>query len=291
MNKIGAVVLIIFFLFAGQKASAAILEEEGILTEISKIHQSSPLSKEHRRLSGLLKESLLSYQSVKNYRTIFHKTERSEKGPGVLEKIYLKFEKPWKIYMGWLNTDKKGLQVVYERGKHDGKLVIHKPGLLLGLAPVIFLDQNSPWVREGSASYDIEDAGIGTFLTDFGRAVIRAQAEDKLHVEFQEDRKINVTFKDSQKNEDYFAYRISVLFDEENKLPVWMELFDWQNRSIGIYEYQDLKINIENDEEFKKQINRHLFRVYDGASGRSSVPPDKSSAVKNNFGPSKRIFA
>jgi hypothetical protein len=279
MKKCLWMILTGILFFAPPSLGLMASEENEILAEIKRLEKDPKPSGDHARLTALLKESLLSYEGVKNYKAIFHKTERSDSGPGALEKIYLKFEKPWKIYMGWLNTHKKGLQVVYERGRHDGKLVIHKPGLLLGLMPVVFLDQNSPWVREGSASYDIEDAGIGTFLTDFSKAVARGLREKKLKVEFGQDKKVEVIFTDSEKNEDYFAYRIRVLFDEQNKLPVWMELFDWQDRLIGVYEYQDLEINVENDEEFKKQINRHLFKIYN-----SSTPPAPAK-VSKNFSP------
>lgn len=239
------------------------LTEESLISEL-------PNSK----LGLVLKQALFSYGHIQDYRAFFHKREAAANGTlGEPEKIYLKFEKPWKIYLGWLNTAKKGLQVVYERGRHDGKLAIHKPGFFLGLAPVIFLDQKSPWVRQGSASYNIEDAGIGTFLFDFTRAVIKASRENQLQVNFQgktaerdlNGDKVEVVFKVSENNPDYFAHRIVTVFDEKTRLPVYMELFDWNNRQTGVYAYRDLQVNVgEKDNEFKSQIDRHLLRVYQG---------------------------
>ncbi|MBI4353324.1 MAG: DUF1571 domain-containing protein [Candidatus Omnitrophica bacterium] len=232
--------------------------------------------KEEERLGVLLKEGLSFYETIQDYKAIFRQTEGAKGVLGRTEEIYLKFEKPWKIYLGWLDGGKKGLQVVYEKGKNDGKLVVHEPRLLFGLMPVIFLDRKSPWVRQGSAAYDIEDAGIGTFLFDFAKAVIQAQKENRLKVGFLgrvsegglEGEKVEVTFPGTKKDSVYFAYRVRVLFDEKTRLPVEMELFDWQNQKTGVYVYQNLKVNVGgNDEEFRKQIDKHLFRIYSGDRG------------------------
>src|SRR3989338_3179162 len=235
--------------------------------------QASPRpAPESKRLAETLNQAVHSYQSVRDYQAVFYKAERSEKG-GLepLEKIFLKFEKPWKIYMKWLNTDKKGLEVLYEKGKNKGKLVIHQPNLLFGLAPVIFLDQKSPWVQKGSASYNIEDAGIGAFLFDFTNAVVQASRDKKIKVNFHGKRKFKdifvekweVIFPESQNKPGFFAYRVIVFFDEAHHLPVQMELLNSQNETTGIYQYKDLKINVGEDPEFKKEINRHLYKVYD----------------------------
>ena len=221
-----------------------------------------------QKLISIIEKSNRFYASVKNYTAIFLKQEMAKGKLGDTERIFLKFEKPFKIFMGWLNTEKKGLQVVYQRGRHDGKLAIHKPGLGLGLLPVVFLDQKSPWVREGSEAYDIEDAGIGTFLEDFTEAVKRGDAAGQLKVEFVPsesagEEMADVTFEGSKEDSGYFAYKVRVSFDPATSLPVKMKLYDWKDRMTGDYAYENLKIDLApEDSEFKKQINRSLYRVY-----------------------------
>ncbi len=222
------------------------------------------------RLLKILEEGNQFYGTVENYRARFEKQEASSGQLQEKETIFLKFEKPFKIFMKWMNTSKKGLQVVYERGKHGGKLAIHKPGLGLGLIPVVFLDQNSPWVREGSQAYDIEDAGIGTFLEDFTQAVHRAREAGQLKVEFLDSEtvlieKADVIFDGTDEKSGYFAYRVVVDFDLATALPIRMSLYDWQNQPTGIYAYEDLKINLRSEDgEFKNEIQRQLYRVYQG---------------------------
>lgn len=221
------------------------------------------------KLSMILEASNRFYATVKNYHATFYKQEVAKGKLQETEKIFLKFEKPFKIFMGWLNTEKKDLQVVYERGKHKGKLAIHKPGLALGLLPVIFLDQDSPYVREGSEAYDIEDAGIGTFLEDFTKVVAKARAAGQLRVKFLPGENgaetAEVTFEDPDRSPEYFAHRIVVTFDPGTKLPVKMKFFDWDDRLTGDYAYENLQVNLgAEDAEFKRQINRQLYRVYQG---------------------------
>ena len=218
------------------------------------------------RLADILQKSLKAYESVRDYKAVFQKQEKSGEALGPQETIFLKFEKPFKIFMGWMNTQKKGLQVLYERGKHEGKLAVHKPGLLFGLAPLIFLDPKSPWVREGSESYDIEDAGIGSFLDDFSAAVIRAAEENKLKVSVSPDAggdTVDVTFADSQEDQGYFAYRVFVHFDGRTSLPDNMKLYDWHNHAMGIYSYEQLKLNVgTEDAEFRQLAQHQLYKFF-----------------------------
>lgn len=230
------------------------------------------------RLRTLLTDARAAYEGVKDYRAIFRKQEGSGGTLGPQETIFLKFEKPFKIFMHWSDTHKKGLQVLYERGRHDGKLAIHKPGLMLGLAPVIFLPQDSPWVREGSESYDIEDAGIGTFLEDFSAMVQKGEADGKLRASTAETpagTSADVSFPGSAEDAVYFASRVEVLFDAGTKLPVRMVLYDWEGRVSGIYDYDQLALNVgADDPEFRRVAQKRLYKLY--------VPPVKITP-KSNF--------
>jgi hypothetical protein len=227
---------------------------------------SSPVSADpaSERLSALLFESQAAWQGVRGYSSMFYKQEREKGKMGPREKIFLKFDKPFKIYMLWLNTRKQGLQVLYERGKHDGKLAIHKPGLFF--APVIFLPQDSPWVKEGSEAYDIEDAGIGTFLEDFAAMAEHAAAEGKIETkvtESPEGAAVDVSFPGARKDKIYFASRVEVLFDAVSKLPTKMKLYDFNGGLSGTYEYAELKLNPSEDPEFKRLAHRAIYPLYE----------------------------
>ena len=142
-------------------------------------------------------------------------------------------------------------------------------GLALGLVPVVFLDLDSPWVKQGSSSHGIEDAGIGSFLMDFTENIIRAFKEHRLTVNLrphESDKsvlteKVEVAFENTDEKSGYLAHRVTVQFDRKTNLPVWMELFDWKNQSMGVYAYRDLKTNLKDDTELKKQIDDGLYKI------------------------------
>lgn len=224
------------------------------------------------RLSRALNEGLAAWQNVHDYEAHFTKQETSGGKTGPEEKIFLKFEKPFKIFLGWLNTHKQGLQVFYERGKHGGKLAIHQPGLALGLVPVVFLEQSSPWVREGSATFDIEDAGIGTFLEDLAKDVLEAERQNRLNARIVKDDaaglSADIEFMNSKKEESFMARRVEVFFDAASRLPTRMALYDEAGVLIGRYTYENLALNAgPAGAALKKNAHRKIFRLYTGDRG------------------------
>lgn len=259
------------FLSALLLSMPAHAQEPALAEKFNELRQSG-MNPEEAHLAAILEKSLYAYDGVKDYQALFTKQERTKNELGPRETIFLKFEKPFKIFMHWSDTHKKGLQVLYERGRHDDKLAIHKPGLLLGFAPVVFLDQESPWVREGSESYDIEDAGIGTFLSDFARMVLRGSGEKKIRVQVSENgqgQTVDVVFPGTAPGSGYFAHRVVAFFDAGSHLPVQMSLYDWEGTLTGIYEYRDLRLNVgADDAEFKKIAERRLYRLFIPASAR-----------------------
>ena len=272
-------VVTVFFIFVVLVSPVA-AEVSTLRSELSAI-QIEPTDLDRSLLQSVLGKSLDAYEAVKDYRAIFLKQELSKGRLGDTERIFLKFEKPFKIFMSWMDTDKKGLQVLYERGRHDGKLAIHKPGLLLGLAPVVFLEQDSPWVREGSESYDIEDAGIGTFLNDFTEVVIKALKQRTLSVQTEESEAgytADTIFQRSSPDTEYFAYRVTVFFDKQTSLPIQMTLYDCNEKPMGIYQYENLEVNVGMDDaDFKKIAQSRLYRLYTPASARPAKTQNFSS--------------
>lgn len=219
-------------------------------------------------LFGHVAQARTSYAGVRDYVCFFEKEEADKGKLDGKENIYLKFEKPFKIFMHWQNAPKKGLQVMYERGRHDGKLVIHKPTPLLALVPVIFLDQNSPWVRSGSKSYNIEDAGLGTFLEDFEKETREAAAAGNLRVVSAETpasmqgNAYDIYFENTNSESHVMAYHVHVVFDAKTGLPIYQELYDWNDQIKGRYYYKDLRLNVGNESSFQKNIHHSLYKIY-----------------------------
>ena len=67
---------------------------------------------------------------INDYRAIFHKQERVEGELLPEETILLKFQKPLKIYMKWIEEPLKGSEALFVQGKYDNKLIAHRGGIL-----------------------------------------------------------------------------------------------------------------------------------------------------------------
>ena len=89
----------------------------------------------------------------------------------------------------------------------------------------------------------------------------------------------DVEFPGSVEDDDYFAARVVVGFDAQNRLPVYMELYDWEGKPVGIYEYSDLRLNVGIDLSFKKRMHGQLFKVY----SRPAPQPARAASKSNNF--------
>jgi hypothetical protein len=88
------------------------------------------------------------------------------------EVIRLMFRKePWSVRLAWLEGEAKGREVVYVKGRYEGKLhtrlgpndgnLLYKAGSHIALAP------DSPLVTS-SSRHSITEAGVGNLINHFG---------------------------------------------------------------------------------------------------------------------------
>jgi len=88
--------------------------------------------------------------------------------------------------------------------------------------------------------------------------VLEAAKAGQLRVDFLDaplalGSNAEITFKGSDQNSPYMAYRVEVFFDAKTQLPTRMTLINWQNETTGIYSYEDLKINLGNEDPSSKK--------------------------------------
>jgi hypothetical protein len=98
------------------------------------------------------------------------------------EVIRLSFRKePWSVHLVWLEGETKGREVVYVKGRYEGKLhtrlgpndgnLLYKAGSHIALAP------DSPLVTS-SSRHSITEAGIGNIIDRFGSNVVANEKGD-----------------------------------------------------------------------------------------------------------------
>jgi uncharacterized protein DUF1571 len=199
-------------------------------------------------LLRLLELADRSYSEVRDYSSIMVGRERLG---GVLkpqETILLKFQRPFNVYMKWLNGPSKGREGLYASGAHNGKFLIYEPRGIRRLFTAA-LDPTDQRVMEQSR-HPVTDVGIGRLLEIIGENARRGSKNGVLQVI---DRGIGdlsgrrVRTLDAALPRDpklaYYCYRVTLSFDEENHLPIRVVVYDWNDQIAEEYIHTDLQLN------------------------------------------------
>ena len=100
----------------------------------------------------VLDEMRQAYGRVDHYTATFLLQERVDRELGPNQRLLLKFKKPLKIYLRWLQGKHEGRQALYPAGVDGNELWVRLP-LLVG-AVTVSLDPQSPRARKDSRHAD-----------------------------------------------------------------------------------------------------------------------------------------
>ncbi|HSB80801.1 MAG TPA: DUF1571 domain-containing protein [Candidatus Methylomirabilis sp.] len=189
-----------------------------------------------------------SYAGVQDYTSIMLGRERIG---GVLrpqETILLKFQRPFKVYMKWLEGPSKGREGLYVSGAREGKFLLYEPRGIRRLFTAA-LDPSDQRIMEQSR-HPVTDVGIGRLLEIVGENARRGTKNGVLQVT---DRGIaelagrRVRTLEGMLPRDpklaYYCYRVILSFDEENHLPIRVAVYDWDDQMVEEYIHTALQVN------------------------------------------------
>lgn len=196
---------------------------------------------------SLQKQMESSYARINDYQAIFHKQERVEGELLPEETILLKFQKPLKIYMKWVEEPLKGSEALFVQGEYDNKLIAHRGGIL-GVV-TLSLDPKGPTAMKGNR-HPITEAGFG-FIIQQMRSNIDMALE---HGEFDLIRMDEEVFKGRPATvvearfkagggRKYYASHTVVHIDKELMLPVGNAYYDDKDVLFEKYSFDDVKLN------------------------------------------------
>lgn len=204
------------------------------------------------------------YQQVTDYTANFLKQEVVNGKLLPRESIFMKFGKPFNVYMGWRMAPHKGREILYARGKYNGKLIGHEGGFFSFIT--LSLDPRGGRAMRGNR-YPITEAGIGKIIARVLKDVERGNQEGVLRltdggtVELfgRRMRMIAVGLPDDPER-GYSAPKINLWIDVENGLPCKAEFFDWDGRKVESYGYKDLRLNVGlMDADFDRNNDMYRF--------------------------------
>ncbi|NIO16582.1 MAG: DUF1571 domain-containing protein [Deltaproteobacteria bacterium] len=196
-------------------------------------------------------EAVLS--RTESYTGIFHKQERIGGKLRKKETIFFKFKRPFKIYMKWIERPYRGRELIYVEGRNKNRIKAREGGLL-GLFTVNLDPMGSKVMRENR--HPITESGLENLVKLIAEQVRRGVASGELtsrdrgedEVFGRRTRKLEGIFPDDERK-GYYCYRTVLDMDMEAKVPIRVLVYDWEDRLIENYGFEDLRLNAGLTEE------------------------------------------
>ncbi|MFQ5894028.1 MAG: DUF1571 domain-containing protein, partial [Nitrospinota bacterium] len=198
----------------------------------------------------LILSTRASFESVRDYTATFTKQERINGTLRPPEVIFLKFQRPFKVYMKWVDGAKEGQEVLYVKGQNGGRILAHPwfggfvGEVLTLILPTFALSPDGPTALRDSR-HPITRAGIGMLIEKIVEVNSLALARGDLSLSFQGEGQVDgrpaaVVDRILPQKEGYPAHRTRYYIDKEYNLPVRVVLHDWTDQLTAYYEYSAL---------------------------------------------------
>lgn len=207
-------------------------------------------------------ESLLS--GADGYTAIFHKQERIQNKLTANETIFLKFRKPFQVYMKWVIDPYKGREALYVEGCNNNLIKVREHGFA-GLM-TLNLDPKGALIMKGSR-HPVTDSGLANLVklirtnvemgTRAGEIELLELGVERVYGRATE--KIEIIFPRGASGR-YYCRRAVINVDMENKIPVRTLIFDWNDLLVENYGYEAIKLDAAlTDADFDPENPAYRF--------------------------------
>ncbi len=222
----------------------------------------------------LLRVAQKNYDLLQDYTATFHKQQRVGGTLHDEEKIFVKFKKPFMIYMKWTGGGENGREVLYVKGKHNDKLLAHLGGMINYLAPTFSLHPRGRIAMRRNLR-PITESGMGNTIKLLLEVCEKARKNNDLEVVYRGEGEVGErrTLKFERllpQKEGYPAHRTLIELDAETKFPLSVTSYGWKGELLEKYRYIDLKPDVGLTESDFDRGNREYGFGYIVVP----VPPD-----------------
>ena len=208
--------------------------------------QNSACAQDHTDLEKRLQETETALAKIDNYTAVFHRIERVNGKLIPEETTFLKFKRPFKIYMRWINP-LEGQESLYVQGTNNNKLRAHGAGY----ASLITLNLNPTGaIAMENARHPITDAGLENLVKKIGSNLRRGlRAGELTSIDHGEQTVYGRKTREVEgilpkvPAKGYYCYRCIVDLDVETQMPIKTQIFDWDNQLVESYGYEELSLN------------------------------------------------
>jgi outer membrane lipoprotein-sorting protein len=188
------------------------------------------------------------YAQIHDYTAVMVSRERVKDVLQEQERVLLKFQRAFKVYMRWMEGPSQGREGLYVSGAHDGKFLVYEPRGFQRLFTAA-LDPTDARVMDKSR-HPVTDVGIGRLLEIVGDNTRRAARNGVLRVVDRGPGEVagrrvrqveGILPRDPQAG--YYAYRVQLSFDDEYRVPIRVVVYDWSDQLVEDYTYTNLRLN------------------------------------------------
>ncbi|MBF0480665.1 MAG: DUF1571 domain-containing protein [Desulfovibrionaceae bacterium] len=217
---------------------------------------------QQQKLNALLGEMESSYATLNDYTAIFRKRQRIGKSEIYDERMYVKFQKPFKVYLKWLDELREAL---YVAGEYDNKVLVHYKGLF-GMTTSFFNPENALVMHNNR--HPITKIGFGFIFGIMKNDFAIAKQYDELEIikigdDIFDGRPsiiIDARFTPHEGRKYYSPHIISQV-DKEFMVPVSISCYDANGEFQEQYSYENVKRNPGlSDIEFSKDNKAYNFQ-------------------------------
>lgn len=194
----------------------------------------------------LIRRMEASYHGIKDYTALFFKRERIDGELLPLEKIELRFQEPFKVYMAWQEPH-TGREIAFVEGQNDDKILVNPGGLLQFMR--LALDPESSLATR-NAHHTVREVGLENTVDLLMQQYRRGVDEGVLTLRFLGHDSVGRRpayrlefICHAGKSAGYYARRGEIWLDKEHYLPVRLSVYNWENELHAYYEYRQLRLN------------------------------------------------
>jgi outer membrane lipoprotein-sorting protein len=193
-----------------------------------------------------LREAEAAYDKVTSYTAVLHKQQRVAGELLPEETIFLKYKKPFSLYMKWIKEPHEGSELLYTAGRNNGLVRIHGGGILRFIT--VNLDPRDPRLMAGNRS--VTSTGIGDLLESVAITIRKAikvgdltfskRGEETLYGRSTQVLEMVIP---KERAKYYDGCRFVINQDVKSKILVRIRVYDRDDQLVENYGYENLNLN------------------------------------------------
>lgn len=188
-----------------------------------------------------------TYSNIDCYTAIFHKQERVNGKLLEEETISIKFKKPFKVYMRWIKDPYKGRETLYIDSWNKNQMKVRESGMA-GVITVNLDPKGSLAMKRNR--HPITESGLGHVVKLIGENLrkgirtgnLKFQQHGEETMYGRKTHRVEIIFP-QDKAKGYYCYRVNINLDVEQKVPIKIQIYDWDDILIETYGYEGLNLN------------------------------------------------